>query len=293
MSTIIITDSSCDLTLDYVEKNKSVLDVLGTSVNIDGFEYIDDLGKTVSHDEFYSKLRAGIIPSTAQTNIYKFYEVFDHYSKMGKSIIYVGLSSGLSGTYNNSIMARKEYMQDNKEADITIIDTVSASIGLGVLVVHAAEMVKEGKSKEEIVKYLEENKFNANHWFAVDDLMYLRKGGRIPSAVAVVGTALNVKPILIVNRKGELVSYAAIRGRKKSIKFLSDKFNEHIREVEDKIIIIGHGNCIEDAERLKQIIEKKYKPKAIMISELSATIASHVGPNMIAIAFIGDNREDK
>jgi DegV family protein with EDD domain len=293
LGTIILTDSGCDLPLEYVEQNKDILDVLGMPVNIDGYEYYDDFGKTFSHDDFYSKLRSGILPSTAQINLYRFTEKFTKHYENGTSIIYLGLCSGLSGTYNNAVLAREEFLQEHPNADITVIDPVSASIGQGLLIVYAVNMVRKGKSKEDIVNWIEENKMNIQHWFGVDDLHYLKKGGRISATTAVLGTALNVKPILIVNHEGKLTTYTNVRGRKKSIKFLSQKFNEHMTHPENTLVIIGHGNCPDDAEKLKEFILDQCTPKQIIVSELSATIASHVGPNMIAITFLGDIREDK
>ncbi|MDP4090242.1 MAG: DegV family protein [Bacillota bacterium] len=291
MSTIILTDSGCDLTLEYVEENADILDVLGMPVNIDGYEYMDDFGKTLSHEEFYDKLRAGIMPSTAQINSFRFYEKFKKHYNDGNSVLYLGFTSNMSGTFYNAVMARNEFMEKHPDADITVIDTISASIGQGVLVFNAVSQLRMGKSKEFIANWVEENKMKANHWFAVDDLIYLRKGGRVSTATAVVGSALNIKPILTVNREGKLGSYTNMRGRKKSIRFLADKVRENAGKIEDTTIIIGHGGCPEDAKLLESYILEIGIPQNIVISELSATIASHVGPNMIAAAFVGAERE--
>jgi DegV family protein with EDD domain len=290
LNTIILTDSGCDLPLEYIRENGDKLDILGMPVNIDGNEYIDDLGKSLLHDELYMKLRSGIIPSTAQINIYKYTKKFEEYYNDGRSIICLGLTSGLSGTFNNSILARREFLEEHPDADITIIDTFSASVGQGVLIVNVIEMLKQGKSNEEIIDWIEKNKMRVNHWFAVDDLHYLKKGGRISSVTSVVGTALNVKPILVVGRDGKLKYYTNVRGRRRSIKFLFDKLKEHIESSEETFIVIGHGNCPEDAEILKKLVLEEFNAEKVIISELSATIASHVGPNMLAIAFVGEER---
>lgn len=293
MGTIILTDSCCDLTLEYIEQNSDVLDFLGMPVNIDGYEYLDDFGKTLPHSEFYSKLKSGIMPSTAQINSYRFYEKYKKHCGNGDSVLYLGFSSNMSGTYYNALTARNEFIEHNPGADITVIDTLSASIGLGILVVNAVSMLRQGRSKEFIADWLEKNKMNTNHWFAVDDLIYLRKGGRVSTTTALVGSALNIKPILTVDRDGKLGNYTNLRGRKKSIRFLADKVKQHILNMEDTTIIIGHGDCLDDARLLEGYILEQVSPKQIILSELSATIASHVGPNMIAAAFIGDIREDK
>jgi DegV family protein with EDD domain len=293
LNTIILTESTCDLTLEYVEENSEVLDILGMPVNIDGQEYLDDFGKSLSHAEFYSKLRSGIMPSTAQINTYRISEMFKKHYNAGKAIIYIGFTSNMSGTFNNALLAKAEFLEQHPDADITVIDSLAASVGQGALIVGAVDMLNEGKSKEEIVNWVEDSKLKTNHWFAVDDLNYLKKGGRISTATAVVGTALNIKPILTVDNSGKLGSYSSVRGRKKSIKFISDKVKEHLINPREATIVIGHGNCLEDAELLKSYIVDECNPKNIIVSELSATIASHVGPNMIAAAFVGDFREEK
>lgn len=290
MNTIILTDSGSDLPIEFMEENEEYIDYLGMPINIEGNEFIDDFGKTADNGEFYKKLRAGIIPKTSGINFYRFYQKFkEHYDK-GNAIIYLGLSSGISGTYNVAVMAREAFVEENKDADITIIDTVSASIGLGVLVVQASYKLKEGFSYQQVIEWVEENKMKVNHWFAVDDLNYLEKGGRIPSAAARVGKVLDVKPILIVNREGKLRPYSAIRGRKKSLKYLANKMLQNKGTNDVELVIIGHGNCLEDAGILENDILEEYKPKKIIVTQLSATIATHVGPNMIAVAFIGEDR---
>ncbi|KYH33987.1 DegV domain-containing protein [Clostridium tepidiprofundi DSM 19306] len=293
MKTIILTDSCCDLPLQFIEDNSDILDTIEMIFNINGKDYFDDFGKTLSHDEFYKYLRNGIIPSTAQISSYRIMQKFKKHYDKGNSLIYLPLTSGLSGTYNNAVLARNSFLEENPDADITVIDTFSASVGQGILVIHAVEMLRDGISKDDVINWLEENKFKTNHWFAVKDLMYLKKGGRISSTTATVGTLLNVKPIIIVNDKGELRSYTNVRGRKKSLRFIFDKFKEHAVDIENTIVIIGHGNCLEDAYKLEQMIRSEFTPKKIVISELGSTIASHVGPDMIALAFVGNRRENK
>lgn len=291
MGIILLIDSGCDLPLEWIEDNKSYLEVIGMPISIENEGYIDDFGKNLSHNFLYSKLRQGIMPRTSQITAYRFLESFEKHYALGNSILYIGFTSHMSGTFNNAVLAKNTFLAEHPDADIVLVDTSSASIGQGLLIVYALEMLKNGKSKEAIVKWLEENKLSTNHWFAVDDLYYLKNGGRISSTTAVVGSMLNVKPIVIVNQNGELKSYTNIRGRKKSLRYLYNKVKEHIRD--DSKIIIGHGNCLEDALKLKDMVLEEITVKEITISELSATIASHVGPNMIAITFMGKSaRED-
>ncbi|GAA0176719.1 DegV family protein [Clostridium sediminicola] len=291
MSTILLIDSCSDLPLTYVEENKNIIDIIGMPIEIDDDEFIDDFGKSYSHKDYFNKLRDGKMPSTGLINIYRFTKKFTEQYKKGNSVIYLGFSANLSGTFNNALLAKEEVKSEFPEADIEIIDTAAASIGEGVLVVQAIEMLKDGKSKEDIIKWVETNKYKANHWFAVDDLHFLKNGGRVSSTSATVGTLLNVKPILTVDKKGVLKSYSNVRGRKKAIKFLVGKFEEHVIDCEKTTLIIGHGDCEEDALKIKEMITKEFNLKNIIVSQLSATIASHVGPNMIALAFLGQERE--
>ncbi len=290
MKTIIVVDSCCDLPLSYVEENSDYLDVIGMPVNINDFDYFDDLGKTFTHDEFYSKLREGIIPSTAQINAYRFLETFSKHLNDGNSIIYIGFSSNLSGTYNSSLQGIELSKEDYPNGDILSIDSKSASIGQGLLVMKAIEMIKENQSKDSIVEWIESRKLDVRHWFAVDDLNYLKKGGRISSASAAIGTLLSVKPILTVSDDGVLETHSKVKGRKKSIKFLANEVKKEHKKDKYQKIIIGHGNVKEDAEVLKEMLHGEIEEENIIISELSATIASHVGPGMLAIAFLGDTR---
>lgn len=291
MNAIILTDSCCDLTSTYVEDHQVYLDIIGMPVNLNGFEYFDDLGKTLSHQEFYRSLRSGIIPATSQINQFRFVEKFEAHYQQGHEVIYLGFSSGMSGTFNNALLAKEYVLEKHPDAKISVVDTLSASIGQGVLVMAAVEMLKNGASSEAIIQWVESHKMNSNHWFAVDDLHYLKKGGRISAVTATVGSALNVKPILTVDTQGKLTTYSNIRGRKKSIRYLYDRFKSNISDTVPEIVLIGHGNAPEDAELLKEHVLEEYAPKVLLVSELSATIASHVGPNMLAIAFIGSERE--
>lgn len=291
MKVKIITDSCCDLPLHYVKAHSDRLEVLGMPVQIEGKEYIDDLGVTLKHDDFYAKLRSGIMPTTSQINAYRFEEAFRAYLDEGKDVIYVGFSSGLSGTLNSAIIARNIILEDTPDAPIYVVDTLSASVGLGAIVVETVKMATSGMNGLQIYTWVQENHMNAHHWFGVDDLHYLKNGGRINAASAMVGTVLNVKPTLIVDKFGKLKPYGNVRGRKKSMSFLVSKLEEHYHPETTTTVLLGHGNCMDDAETLRLMIREKYGNIDIMVSELSMTIASHVGPNMLAVAFIGKERE--
>lgn len=291
MTIKIFTDSCCDLPLDYVEANQDILHVLGMPIQLEGVEIIDDLGKTFDRSAFYGKLRQGIMPTTSQINAYRFDEAFREAVEVGSEVVYIGFTSGMSGTYNSANIAKQMILDDHPEAKIWVLDTLSASIGQGTLVVEAVKMARAGESSDVITAFIEASKLKTHHWFGVDDLNYLKNGGRISHVSAMVGSVLNVKPTLGVGHDGKLKPYGNVRGRKKSIAQLASKFETHYSVGDASTVIVGHGNCPEDAEQLKALILDHSPNVDIMISELSMTIASHVGPNMIAVAFIGDERE--
>ncbi|MBM7562543.1 DegV family protein [Fusibacter tunisiensis] len=291
MTVKIITDSCCDLPLDYVLKHQDALQVLGMPIQIETEEIIDDLGQSYSHAEFYSKLRNGILPTTSQINVHRFTDAFKSSLEAGAHIIYIGFSAALSGTYNSALLAKSLVLEDYPDAQLHVIDTKSASIGLGVLVIEAVKMAESGATADAIERFIIDNHLNAQHWFGVDDLFFLKKGGRINTATAAVGTVLNVKLTLIVDQAGYLKPYGTVRGRKKSLNFLISKLEEHYEENRTNVVLVGHGNAIDDALRMSDTIRSTYPNLEIIISELSMTIASHVGPGMVAIAFLGKGRE--
>lgn len=285
---IIMTDSSCDLPLEYIKTNN--IPYLGIACNFKGQEYLEDFGKTLKYKEFYAAVREGEMPTTAQINSYRFSEEFKKYAKEGKSVIYLAFSSALSGTYNSALVAREEVLEDYPQADITVIDTKAASMGVGLIVHHAYELLKKGASKDEIIKWVEDNKLKAIHWFTVDDLNHLKRGGRISAAAAAVGSLLAIKPVMHVNDAGQLIPVSKAKGRKKSIKELFENLEKHIVNPEEQVIFISHGDCIEDAETLASMIREKYAVKDIIINFIGPAIGSHSGPGTLALFFLGDTR---
>lgn len=288
MKTILFTDSCCDLPISFVKENN--IQVMPIIVNINGEDIPDDLGRSISHKDFYSLIRNGKLPTTSQVNVDTFERNFRKYVREGYSIIYIGFSSALSGCVNSARLAKELIDEEIKDADITIVDTKSASMGLGLLVYYAANMLRDGKSKEDIINWLEENKLKVNHWFTVDDLNHLKRGGRVSSTVAIVGTMLSIKPIMHVDNEGRLIPVSKVKGRKKSIKALFDKLKENIVDSENQTIFISHGDCIEEAESLKELILSEIKVKEIIINNIGPAVGSHSGPGTLALFFIGNSR---
>lgn len=287
MNTVIITDSSCDLSYDYINKNN--IKVIAFPYTINGKEYIDDFGSTLSYEDFYNELRKGAMPSTSQISLYTFEKEFKKHASEKKAVIYIGFSSALSQTFHNSVVARNNVLEEYPEADIVVIDSKSASVGLGAIVFYANELLKEGKNKEEIVDWIENNKLKSNHWFIIDSLEHLKRGGRISAASAAIGTLLDVKPLLNVDDEGRLDVVKKIRGRKKAIRELLNEL-QYIKNPEEQTLFINHGDCLKDAEQLKEMVLNEVKAKDVIINYIGPIIGSHTGPGMLCLVFMGDKR---
>lgn len=284
----LITDSACDLPFEYVKENN--IELVSLAVNIKGEFVIDDLGQTLKYDDFYKMVRDGEMPSTSQVNVGTFEEVFSKYVENGDSIIYIGLSSALSGTFNSANIAREMILGDNPKADITVIDSLSVSLGEGALVYYACEMLKSGADKETVVNWINENKKKVIHAITVDDLSHLKRGGRISAATAVVGGLLNIKPTLKIDNEGRVLPGDKIKGRKKAIKHLAQQVQENAVNVEEQVLFICHADCLSEAESLKEIILEQVNPKKIIINSIGAVIGTHGGPGTIAVVFMANER---
>lgn len=285
---IIMTDAGCDLPGSFIaEKN---IPFLGLTCHFKGKDYEDDFGKSLSYAEFYGGLRNGEMPYTSQINEYRFAEKFKELLKEKRPIVYIGMSSAISGTFNSSKLARESIISEFKDADITLVDSKGSSIGLGLLVYGACRMAEEGKSKDEIVKWLDDNKLKMNYWFMVEDLKHLKKGGRISSSKAVIGTLLDVKPIIYICSDGSLKNVANVRGRRKGIKYLVDRFREGAVSTEGQVIGISHGDCLEDANMLKKVMEKEFHNNKFIINPLGLGMATHCGAGMLSLCFFGNRR---
>jgi DegV family protein with EDD domain len=288
METVIIIDSCSDLPREYIEKNN--IPVLGMTVNFKGREFKDDMGVTLSPEEFFKAVREGEMPSTAQINVYEYSEEFKKHVSQGKAVVCLTLSSALSGSYNSACMAREMILEEYENADITVIDTKAASMGEGLIDYYAIEMLKNGASKDEIIKWVEDNKLKVNHWVTVDDLNHLKRGGRVSGAAAIIGTLLDIKPIIYVDDEGRLIPISKAKGRKKSIKTLAEELDKRIVNPEEQTIFIAHGDCIEDAKFLERLILEKHKVKNIIINHIGPTIGAHTGPGVVTVFFIGEKR---
>ena len=284
----IITDSSCDLPREYVDDNN--IEVISLVLNLNGQIIKDDLGKTLSYKDFYQKMRDGATPTTSQVNAHEFEEAFSKHIKNGDSIIYISISASLSGTFNSANIAKNNLLEEYPEAKIELVDSLSASIGQGLLVLKACEMRDNGASIEEIVEWLEENKRKVIHSILIDDLNHLKRGGRISGATATIGGLLNIKPSAYLDDEGKLAQGEKIKGKKKALRFLANEVKERAIDSENEVLYICHGDCQEEAESLRDIIEEEVKFKNVIINYVGNVIGAHTGPGALAVIFLGKNR---
>ena len=284
----IITDSSCDLTREYIDNNN--LGLLSLVLNLNGEVIKDDLGKTLSYKEFYEQMKEGATPTTSQVNAHEFEEEFLKAVKNGDSIICITISSALSGTFNSANIARNNILEEYPDANILLVDSLSVASGQGLLVVKACEMRDRGANTEEIVAWLEENKKKVVHSFVVDSLSHLKRGGRISGATAAIGGLLNIKPSLYIDNDGKVMQGEKIKGKKKVLRFLVNEVKEKAVNIDNETLYICHGDCLEDAEILKNMILEEVNFKNVVINYVGNVIGAHAGPGVLAVLFLGESR---
>ncbi|MDD2956285.1 MAG: DegV family protein [Oscillospiraceae bacterium] len=284
---IIFTDTNADLPEQYVKENG--LGILALSVTIDGVFY-NQIDEVIDPREFYAKMRAGIPAKTMQVNPDQAEKAFEQWLEKGYDVLYIAFSSGLSGSYNSAVIAAQELAPRFPEQKILVVDTLAASLGQGLLVYHAVELKKQGKTIDELVKWLEENRLHLCHLFTVDDLNHLYRGGRVSKTTAFVGTVLNIKPTLHVDDAGKLIPVGKVRGRKQSLNALVDMMTKQIGHFENKIFFISHGDCIEDAEYVAALVRERLHIQESLINYVGPTIGAHSGPGTVALFFLGEKR---
>ncbi|WP_407370460.1 DegV family protein [Carnobacterium sp.] len=285
----IIADSCCDLPLDFIKNND--IEIINLMINMDGKDYLDDMGETFDRNAFFEALKNGAMATSSQVNIGTFLEVFKKYVDKGQPVLFLGLSSALSGSYNNAVTAVEMLKEEYNQVNIIIVDSKAACLGEGLLVYEAVHRKKEGQSLEEVVDWLEEYKMKLHSWVTVDDIRHLERSGRISSVSATLGSVLNVKPIIIMNEKGGLVPTAKVRGRRKSLHYLINKTVEGMIEPENQTVFIGHVGVPEEAEWIKQEIESKIKVKDVQVYPYGPTIAAHTGFGSVALFSFGNVRK--
>lgn len=287
---IISTDTSCDFPLEYVKQHQLPLVTLFYS--IDGVTGENGCPSSDVLKNFYDKMRAGSMTKTQQASIEDTEKVFREILKEGKDILHIAFSSGLSGTANAARLAAENMMEEFPGRKIIVIDSLCASLGQGLLVNYALKLQQQGKTMEETAKWLEDHIQNICHLFTVEDLKYLQRGGRISKTTALVGTMIGIKPVLHVDPEGKLVSISKVRGRKQSIQALVNKMEENIGKYRDEKqpIFISHGDCIEDANYLADLVKERFGYDEFLINDVGPTIGAHSGPGTLALFFMGETR---
>jgi len=282
---VLITDSACDILPDKLKEWNVELIPLA-------FLFTDTAKEQLDHDEpfseFYKYMRDGRVAKTSCINEDRFVSVFQPMLEAGKDILYLAFSSGLSATCENAKKVCADLSKKYPERKFIVIDSLAASAGQGLFVYLAVKNRDAGMSIEENAAALEKDVLHVCHWFTVDDLKFLKRGGRVSAATALLGTALDVKPVLHVDNEGHLIKMTQVRGRKKSIRKMAEKLGETI--LPDSPIFISHGDCLADAEKLKEFLEKEYGREVTLITWIGSVIGAHAGPGTLALFFMGTER---
>lgn len=283
---VICTDSSCDFSAEAIKERGLYSSSL--CFHFDGSKE-EFTNEAMPIKEFYDKMRDGGVAKTSAVNSETFLTQFESIFKEGKDILYIGFSSGLSTTFNSARIAAEELRGSYPDRKIITVDTLAASAGIALLIDLVIEKKNSGATIEEAAKFAEEIKLNICHWFTVDDLVYLKRGGRVSSTTAFVGNMLGIKPILHVDNDGHLINVGKVRGRKLSIATLAQKFGEKRDDAFGKVYI-SHGDCLADAEELANIIKNKYGVETELITYVGSVIGAHSGPGTLALFFVGKER---
>lgn len=282
----IITDSGCDLPAQKLEQLG--VTAIALQVNFRG-QCMDDSVDTLAK-EMYNGLRAGETATTSAVNPSRWAQVIEPALKEGKDVLVITFSSGLSATYQSAVIAAEELKETYPDRKILVVDSLCASLGQGLLVWHACKKRDEGMSLEELAVWVTEKRMNLCHWFTVDDLMYLKRGGRVSATTAVLGTMLNIKPVLHMDDEGHLINMSKCRGRKAAIEALAAKAVQLGLAGENSTMFICHGDCLEDAQYLEKKIRETTEVQEVFIGYTGAVIGSHSGPGTLALFFLGEQR---
>ena len=281
----ISTDTGSDLPKSYCQEHQ--ISVLPLPVNMDGNTYLcGDLDNKV----FYQKLRDGSLPTTSAANLESTSELFRSILSQGHDLLHIAFSSGLSSTANTAFLAAQQVREEFPDRQLVVVDSLCASLGQGFLVHQAVKLRAQGLPLAEVGQKIEDMKLNVVHNFTVDDLHHLHRGGRVSKATAVVGTLINIKPVLHVDDEGHLTAVGKARGRKASIQALVTRMAQQTVGFENQEVFISHGDCPEDAEYLAQLVREKFGIQDIMVDYIGPTIGTHSGPGTLALFFLGSPR---
>lgn len=284
----IVTDSTIDMPKRYVDSQENFR-VLNMSYTMDGVSYVPD-GTDENSREIYRQLRAGKNIVTAQVNSESWREAFEEILAEGDDLLVIAFSSGLSGTCQAAFTAAEEAREKYPDRKLEVIDSLCASAGEGMLVDYALRNRDRGMSLEENAAWVRENVQNIIHWFTVDDLMFLMRGGRVGAVSAYIGSLVKIKPVLHVNEEGKLIPREKVQGRRKSIRALADKVKQNIVNPEGQLVLISHGDCEAEAQSLADMIKAELPVAEVRLSYIGPIVGAHSGPGTLAVFFMGKGR---
>ncbi len=285
----IVTDSSSNLTDELIQQYR--LHILSLMFRVNDKEYYSyEKGKKTDLKQFYTMMRNKEEITTTLIDINVCTPIFEEILRAGNDLLYIGFSSALSGSYQAAAMVLEDLKVSYPDRRILSVDTLGASLGEGLLVYHAAKLREQGKNIDEVYEWVLNNRLHLCHWFTVDDLFFLKRGGRVSGAAAVLGTILGVKPIMHMDNEGRLILVEKTRGRKRSLDMLVDRMERTAIEPQSQTVFITHGDCIEDAEYVAEQVRKRLKVTDILINYVDPVIGAHSGPGTIALFFLGTER---
>jgi len=286
---VIVTDSASDMPKELVEELE--IGITPLQFSIAGHSYFDNpLQRDLDPLDFYRMMREGNVAKTSQVNIDQFTEFFEPILQSGKDILYIGFSSGLSGTVSSGFTAAQELTAKYPQQKIIVIDTLAASLGMTLLVYHAVQKKREGLSIDVVAEWVRRQMPHTCHWVTVEDLVYLKRGGRISATASIVGSVLNVKPIIHVDNEGRLVVKSKVRGRKQSLETLANKMQEFCIDPTEQTVFICHADALEDAQIIGSLIQSTLRVKEVKYGLMGPVIGAHTGPGALALFFFGRHR---
>ena len=286
---VIMTDSCCDLTAQMAEELDISVQPLSLLLNDRTYRnYLD--GREIGFKEFYDIMRSGSLGSTSAVSVGDFEEAMRSVLSEGKDVLYIGFSSALSTTYQSAVIAAESLREEFPDAKIYTVDSKSASMGQGLLVYHCVQQKKAGKSVEEVYNFCQDNLLNLCHWFTVNDLNHLKRGGRVSATTALVGTMLSIKPVMHVDNEGRLINVSKARGRKASLMAMVDNMEKTAIDPANQVVFISHGDCEEDAQIVADEIRRRFGTKEIHLNYVGPVIGNHTGAGVVALFFLGTQR---